>query len=135
MTDPISYRWRDAISDQELVDLVLSHSGNPSTGWWPRVREHSLGWVGARDQERVLVGFVNVAWDGCDHAFVLDTKTRGSAQHRGIGRELVRVAADRAAEVGCEWLHVDFRPELAPFYFDACGFSPTQAGLIHLRPS
>ena len=37
-----------------------------------------------------------------------------------------------AKAAGCEWLHVDFEPDLAPFYFDACGFRPTPAGLIHL---
>ncbi len=41
-------------------------------------------------------------------------------------------AATHAKAAGCEWLHVDFEPELAPFYFDACGFRPTDAGLIHL---
>jgi hypothetical protein len=33
---------------------------------------------------------------------------------------------------GCEWLHVDFDDDLRPFYFDACGFRPTNGGLIHL---
>ncbi len=132
MPTPITYRWRDLITDEEMVDLVLSHQGKPSLGWWPQIREHSLGWVGARDHDELLVGFVNVAWDGGDHAFLIDTKTRGSFQHRGIGRELVRTAAANAASAGCEWLHVDCRAELAPFYFDACGFTPTTAGLIHL---
>jgi hypothetical protein len=27
---------------------------------------------------------------------------------------------------------VDFDPGLETFYFDACGFRPTDAGLIHL---
>jgi len=27
---------------------------------------------------------------------------------------------------------VDFDDDLAPFYFDACGFEPTPAGLIRL---
>jgi hypothetical protein len=30
-------------------------------------------------------------------------------------------------------LHVDFEADLGSFYFDACGFRPTDAGLIHLR--
>ncbi|MFE0098929.1 hypothetical protein [Streptomyces sp. NPDC059009] len=30
----------------------------------------------------------------------------------------------------CEWLHVDFDDELRDFYFDDCGFAPTNAGLI-----
>jgi GNAT superfamily N-acetyltransferase len=80
----------------------------------------------------MLVGFVNVAWDGGDHAFLIDTKTRGSWQRRGVGTEVVRRAAHHARAAGCEWLHVDFEPDVAPFYFDACEFRPTDAGLIHL---
>lgn len=131
--DLIGYRWRDPIADEEMVDLVVSHGGNATPGWWSRVKWHSLGWVSARDPERLLVGFVNVAWDGCDHAFLIDTNTRGSHQHRGIGRELVRLAVQNAASAGCEWLHVDFRAEHARFYVDVCGFVRTDAGLIHLR--
>ena len=41
-------------------------------------------------------------------------------------------AAICAKAAGCEWLHVDFDDDLAPFYFDSCGFEPTRAGLIHL---
>jgi N-acetylglutamate synthase-like GNAT family acetyltransferase len=51
---------------------------------------------------------------------------------RGIGTELVRWAVVNAQAAGCEWLHVDFEPELARFYFDACGFGRTDAGLVHL---
>ncbi len=86
----------------------------------------------ARDGDGALVGFVNVAWDGGDHAFLLDTKVRPDHRRRGIGTELVRIAARHAKEAGCEWLEVDFDDHLAPFYYGACGFVPTNAGLIHL---
>jgi hypothetical protein len=33
--------------------------------------------VTARTSDGVLVGFVKIAWDGGDHAFLLDTETRG----------------------------------------------------------
>jgi ribosomal protein S18 acetylase RimI-like enzyme len=81
-----------------------------------------------------VVGFVNVAWDGGDHAFLLDPKVRPEYQRRGIGTELVRLAAFHAGQAGCEWLEVDFDDDagLAPFYFDSCGFRRTRAGLIHL---
>ena len=128
----ISYVWRGPLTDDEMVDLVRSHGGDAVTGWWSKIQQYSLGWVTARDGDGLLLGFVNVAWDGGDHAFLIDTKTRGSYQHRGIGTAVVRLAATRAREAGCEWLHVDFEPELRPFYFDACGFRPTEAGLIHL---
>jgi GNAT superfamily N-acetyltransferase len=134
MSERVSCEWRGDLSDGEMVELIESHGGRPVAGWWDQIRPHSLGWVTARAADGTLVGFVNVAWDGGDHAFLLDTKTRGSAQRQGIGTELVRVAAHEAAVAGCEWLHVDFEPHLAAFYFEACGFRATDAGLIHLRP-
>jgi len=131
---PIQYLWRDDVSDAELAALTLSHGGQPSLGWWDRIRPYSLGWVAARFESGELIGFVNVAWDGGDHAFLLDTKTRGDLQRCGIATQVVEVAALHAKAAGCEWLHVDFedREGLKSFYFDGCGFRATNAGLIHL---
>jgi GNAT superfamily N-acetyltransferase len=86
----------------------------------------------ARDDEG-LVGFVNVAWDGAAHAFVLDTMVGTRARRRGVGTLLVAEAVAGARAAGCEWLHVDFEDHLGRFYFDACGFRPTNAGLIALQ--
>ena len=128
----VEYEWRGELTDAEMVELVESHGGRAEVGWWDRIRPHSLGWVTAR-RDGLAVGFVNVAWDGGDHAFLIDTKTRASEQHQGIGTELVRIATEQARAAGCEWLHVDFGEELSPFYFGACGFRPAAAaGLIHL---
>ena len=115
-----------------MVDLVDSFGGASAPGWWDRIRPHSLGWVTARAEDGSLVGFVNVAWDGGDHAFLIDTKVRPDHQRKGIGTELVRIAAHHAREAGCEWMEVDFDVRLATFYYDACGFAPTLAGLLHL---
>jgi GNAT superfamily N-acetyltransferase len=79
-----------------------------------------------------LVGFVNVAWDGDVHAFVLDTLVTARARRQGVGRCLVAVAVQHARAAGCEWLHVDFEDRLRSFYFEACQFTPTNAGLIAL---
>ena len=132
VSEGVTYRWRGPLTDAELVELVEAHGGNAEDSWWDRIRPHSLGWVAARDGEGLLVGFVNVASDGGDHAFLLDPKTRGTHQRRGIGTRVVRFAAQHAKAAGREWLHVDFEPGLARFYFEACGFRPTDAGLIHL---
>jgi GNAT superfamily N-acetyltransferase len=129
----ILFTWRAPLDDEELFELVVSHGGKPERGWWDRISPHSLGWVTARKGDGTLVGFVNVAWDGGDHAFLIDTKTRGSYQRQGIGTRVVRLAAERAKAAGCNWLHVDFDDHLRAFYFDACGFAPTNAGLIDLR--
>ena len=125
--------WRGEVTDAELVELTESHGGRSAPGWWDQIRPHSLGWVVARVANGDLVGFVNVAWDGGDHAFLLDTKTRGDHERKGIATSVVALAASHAKAAGCEWLHVDFELALAPFYFDACGFHPTHAGLIHLH--
>ena len=131
-SDGITYRWRGPLTDAEMVDLVDSYGGSSAAGWWDRIRPHSLGWITARDTEGRVVGFVNLVSDGGDHAFLVDTKTHGAYQRKGIGTRLVKLATQHAKVAGCEWLHVDFDPELASFYFGACGFRPTDAGLIHL---
>jgi ribosomal protein S18 acetylase RimI-like enzyme len=97
---------------------------------WEPILRRSLGWVGANDGGR-LVGFVNVAWDGGVHAFLLDTTVHPAYQRRGLGRALVREAAAMARERGAEWLHVDYEDELEGFY-RGCGFRLTAAGLIDL---
>jgi GNAT superfamily N-acetyltransferase len=129
----VTLDWRQPVSDGELFELTSYHGGRAAAGWWDQVRPHSLGWVTARLGDGALVGFVNVAWDGADHAFLVDTKTRPDRQRRGIGTAVVRLAALRARDAGCEWLHVDFESRYRSFYLEACGFAGTDnAGLIHL---
>lgn len=130
----VGFAWRGELADEEVFALTRSHGGHAVAGWWDRIRPHSLGWVTARLPEGTLIGFANVAWDGGDHAFLLDPKVRPDHQRRGIGTELVRLAARNAKEAGCEWMEVDFEDteRLKAFYFEACGFTPTNAGLLHL---
>ncbi len=100
--------------------------------WWSQVNRFSLGWVTLRTGSE-LIGFVNVAWDGGVHAFLLDTMVHPAHRRRSYASQLVRVAVDNAKASHCEWLHVDFDPHLRDFYFEACRFVPTDAGLIRLR--
>ena len=48
----------------------------------------------------MLVGFVNVTSDGGDHAFLIDTKTRGAFQRRQVGTRVVAFAAQHAKAQG-----------------------------------
>jgi GNAT superfamily N-acetyltransferase len=98
--------------------------------WAERLARHSLTWIGAFDAGR-LIGFVHACWDGGVHAFLLDTVVEPTYRHRGIGRVLVQVLVREVTEAGCDWLHVDYEPQLASFY-QACGFRPTAAGLLRL---
>jgi len=131
--DP-SYQWRGTFTDADVNALHAEGFGHPELDieWRDQVERHSLGWVCAYEGDR-LVGFVNVAWDGGVHAFVLDTVVTADARHQGIGAGLVDMATAEARAVGCEWLHVDFEEDLRGFYFGACGFASTPAGVIALR--
>lgn len=95
------------------------------------VLSRSLAFVCAYHESR-LVGFVNLAWDGGEHAFILDTLVHPEFRRRGIGGELVRRAVGEAGGRGLMWVHVDFEPHLRSFY-KQCGFRSTAAGLIRLR--
>jgi ribosomal protein S18 acetylase RimI-like enzyme len=134
MTDPqVTYEWRGAFGNPEINALHAQGFDNPQVrddDWRGQVDRHSLGWVCARAGGE-LVGFVNVAWDGGTHFFLLDTTVAPSHRHRGIGRRLVAGAVELSRQRGGDWLHVDHDDELTPFYAD-CGFRPTAAGLIQL---
>jgi ribosomal protein S18 acetylase RimI-like enzyme len=114
----------------DLDELFASAWPGYTTRDWTPVLSRSLAYVGAFSAGE-LVGFVNVAWDGGVHAFLLDTTVHPALQRRGLGSRLVRAATEAARERGAEWLHVDYEPHLDKFY-RACGFAPTLAGLIRL---
>jgi len=118
-------------ADAAVMELFWQRAwgGSPSPHYG-RVLERSLAHIGAFDEGR-LVGFVNLAWDGGVHAFILDTGVDPDYRRRGIATELVRLAAEQARQAGVEWLHVDFEPHLEGFY-RGCGFRPTAAGLMRL---
>jgi GNAT superfamily N-acetyltransferase len=132
----IAYVWRGEFNNVELNDLHAEAFATrvfdeAEWDWVEQVHRHSLGWVVARDDGQ-LVGFVNVLWDGLVHAWLQDTIVLKTARHKGVGTALVATAVEEARRAGCEWLHVNFEAHLRAFYFDACGFRPTDAGLIAL---
>ncbi|MFF4355131.1 GNAT family N-acetyltransferase [Streptomyces sp. NPDC001530] len=90
----ITYEWRGDF-DNAAVNArhaeAFGHGQTP-TDWHAQVHRHSLGWVCARKAGR-LVGFVNVAWDGGAHAFILDTMVAQDLRKTGVGTELVATAA------------------------------------------
>ena len=133
----IRYEWRGAFTNAEAnklhAEAFATRVYDESEWDWVALTDrHSLGWVVAR-RDSDFVGFVNVLWDGLVHAWIQDVMVASSARGIDIGTELVALAAAGARGAGCEWLHVDFDEELRQFYFDACGFSPTNAGLMSLQ--
>ncbi|MEI7743151.1 MAG: GNAT family N-acetyltransferase [Chloroflexota bacterium] len=129
----LRYEWRGPFANGELNELHAEAFEHRvlEDDWIAQLDRYSLGWVCVRDGE-VLVGFVNIPWDGGVHAFVMDTIVAVRARRQGIATRMVAMAVEHARAAGCEWLHVDFEDELAPFYVRACGFRPTPAGLVQL---
>ncbi|HEV7275713.1 MAG TPA: GNAT family N-acetyltransferase [Devosiaceae bacterium] len=114
----------------EFSELWQAAWGTPFEGDAPAVWRRSLAHFGAYADGR-LAGYVNLAWDGGKHAFLLDTMVHPRLRRRGIATRLVLAAVDAARQQGVHWLHVDYEPQLQGFY-EGCGFRPTLAGLIPL---
>ncbi|MGR4884974.1 GNAT family N-acetyltransferase [Streptomyces sp. LARHCF249] len=130
MRQPAALEVSPALTEAELNELFAASWPGHRTASFTPVLERSLAWVAARRDGR-LVGYVNVAWDGGVHAFVLDTTVHPQERRRGLGVRLVRAAAGAARERGAQWLHVDYEPHLEAFYAE-CGFRPTAAGVLAL---
>lgn len=100
-TSPTEISWRAPFENQALERLHRqSFAGD---GREPdrsaRVQRHSLGW-GCAHRGSELVGFVNVPWDGGEHAFLVDLMVLKGSQRLGIGTALVDLARNEAANAG-----------------------------------
>lgn len=96
----IRFETSPPVNYQELNALFDAAWGVAAWDFRP-VLERSLAYICAFDPER-LVGFVNLAWDGGVHAFILDTTVHPQYQRRGIGKRLVEEAIGVARARGLE---------------------------------
>ena len=127
----ITYRLNSTISNLDMNRLFAAAWSDHQDKDFMPILSRSLAYICAYDGDS-LVGFVNVAWDGGVHAFLLDTTVHPDYQRQGIGVRLVLEAVAAAKEQGIQWLHVDYEPHLDTFY-KQCGFQPTLAGLMRLN--
>jgi GNAT superfamily N-acetyltransferase len=127
----VKYRVSPGVTNEELNALFAVAWQEHTRRDFEPVLNRSLTFVCAYYEER-LVGFVNLAWDGGYHAFILDTTVHPGFRQSGIGRELVKRAVREAEGRGVEWVHVDYEPGLQSFY-KQCGFLNTPAGLMRLK--
>lgn len=122
----------DSFPDSAALDaLWLAAWGAPIDPAHEQVLQRSLVHLCAFQEAR-LIGYVNVAWDGGQHAFLLDPTVHPDHRRKGLGSALVAQAIALSRERGAQWLHVDFEPALGEFY-QQCGFNPTEAGIIKLK--
>jgi GNAT superfamily N-acetyltransferase len=120
----------EPVSDAALNGLFASAWAGHTERSFQSALSKSLLYVCAYENGR-LVGFVNVATDGGQHAFILDTTVHRENRRNGVGKALVRKAIEEASRAGVTWLHVDYEPELHGFY-ETCGFRPSSAGILRV---
>jgi hypothetical protein len=79
------------------------------------------------------VAVVTYTWRGrFESDSLIDTIVTGRLRRGGIATTLVHHATEHSRAAGCEWLHVDFDSHLQGFYWEACSFTRTDAGVIAL---
>src|SRR3712207_1872613 len=91
----LTYEDSPPVSNEMLNALFVAAWGGPGPANFQTVLAHSLAYICAYEGEE-LIGFVNLAWDGGIHAFLLDTTVHPEWQHRGIGTRLVQEAVQVA---------------------------------------
>lgn len=131
MTATIAYQLSPHISNEALNRLFHESWDHHQERDFSKVLERSLLYICVFDKQ-ALIGFVNIAWDGGEHSFLLDTTVHPNYRKRGIGTRLVKKAMEALQERGVTWLHVDYEAHLEEFY-TACGFTRTKAGLYQFH--
>ena len=99
----IEYRISPPLANETLNALFSvgwpSWQKAPDTSDWQPVLKRSLVYIAAFDAER-LIGFVNVAGDGRDHAFILDTRVDPDFRMRGSDRNSSRGPRTKRVDLG-----------------------------------
>lgn len=131
-TSELTYLLRPDLDPEALGELYGHAWGGPPVDLSP-VLARSFTWVGAFAEGSQLVGFVNVAWDGGVHFFLLDTTVHPDWRHQGVATELVTQAVEACRGHG-EWVHVDCEADLADLYQGAGFRESGWAGLVRVAP-
>lgn len=127
----ISFALRSPVTNVELNALFTTAWPSHTSSDFQPVLRASLTYICAYAGTQ-LVGFINLAWNGGSHAFILDTTVHSSFQRQGIGSQLLRQAVQVAHSHRIVWLHVDYEPHLDSFY-RSCGFRSTMAGILNVQ--
>jgi hypothetical protein len=82
--------------------------------------------------DNMLVGFVNVAWDGGVHGFLLDPTVHPRCNVKVSDGSSCNMPLLLLKAMDCIGSTLITKPHLDSFY-RGCGFQPTLAGLIQLN--
>ena len=127
----VQYKISEPVSDLDLNELFAASWTNHHVVEFQTVLRSSMAYVCAYQGEK-LIGYINAAWDGRTHAFILDTTVHPDHRRGGIGKALVVHALEQARIRGVAWVHVDYESHLREFYAQ-CGFRPSEAGVLNVH--
>ena len=123
-------RRRPPLDNDQLNALFADSWPDHDDRDYRPILERSLSYL-ATFSGNELVGFLNIAWDGGAHGFVLDVTVARKYRRKGVALAMLRETVEIAREAELEWLHVDFEPYLEGLYRRA-GYRPTEVGLLHI---
>ena len=108
---PIEYRVRPSLTNDDLNGLFGRAYNKTMSVDFQRILDQSLTWVAGYDGH-TLRAWVNVAWDGFVHAFLVD-RTAADDPDGAIRSELVREAIEavRRDHPTVFKVHTDCRPD------------------------
>lgn len=120
---------RDApLAGSAVEELRVLVGWDRMQGYYGKILEHSYTHFSIQ-QERKLIGFVNVISDGIADAFLVDLMVHPDHQRRGLGQALVQQAIQALKADGIRCIEVIFDPALEGFY-QRCGFHILRAGIL-----
>jgi hypothetical protein len=100
---PILYLTSPPITNEQLNDLFDAAWPGHTPSDFAKILSQSLLYICAYEGER-LVGFVNVAWNGGIHAFILDTtvtRISGDMESASNSSNTLQAKHGSAASNGC----------------------------------
>ncbi len=118
------------LSNSALNELFLRSWPDYKERDFKPVLERSLAYFGGFSGA-TLISYLNVAWDGGLHGFILDTTVHPNYRRKQVALNMLIKATDVARIHGLEWLHVDYAPVYEALYQKA-GFRSTAAGILQL---
>lgn len=128
----LSYRTRPALTNDDLNDLFGRAYNKTMSVDFQRILGQSLTWIGGYDGQ-VLHAWINVAWDGFVHAFLVD-RTAVDDPDGAIRSELVREAIEaiRRDHPTVFKIHTDCRPDELDWLGDL-GLQELPGGIVLLQ--
>jgi ribosomal protein S18 acetylase RimI-like enzyme len=120
------------ISGGQVEALRAAVGWDRQEGKYDRILARSYTHYSVSDDDKGLIGFLNVISEGIGDAFLVDLIVHPEFQGQGIGQALVARAIHDLTADGIQFIQVIFVEELESFY-RRCGFNILRAGVIDNR--